>query len=333
VGVSIKDIARAAGVSHSTVSRALRDSPLVKEETKARIRRLAEELGYSPSAIARGLVTRRTGTIGLVITTISDPFASEIVRGIEETALDRGYSVILCNSNTDPQRELAAVQMLREKRVDAIIVGASRMGELYMPYLKSLHIPIVLAHCEHSGTYAFSVTTDDLQGGAAATEYLISLGHRRIAYITGPATALSSQRRQEGYLRALAAHNLPTEANLITPGTGRAEGGQEGARRLLSLSPLPTAIFCYNDMTAIGALAEIKRHGLRVPEDISLVGFDDILFAAYVDPPLTTMRQQRYTMGKLALNMALDLIEGHKPVRSVVLPAQLVIRDSCIARH
>ncbi len=328
MGVSIKDIARAAGVSHSTVSRALADSPLVAEETKRRVRRLAKEMGYSPSAIARSLVTKRTYTVGLVVTTIADPFVSEVVRGIEETALDNGYSVILCDSNAESQREITAVRTLREKRVDGIIVTASRVGNLYLPMLEEVEVPIVLINNQREGRYVYSVATDNIHGGEMATEHLLELGHRRIGYIAGPEGASSSRARLEGYKRALRAHNVEFAPDLIASGNGRVEGGEQGMRQLLSISPPPTAVFCYNDMTAIGAISEAKRMGLRIPQDISVVGFDDIAFAAYVDPPLTTVEQRKYEMGQMAMEMLLDILAGADAVSDITLQGRLVVRKS-----
>ena len=187
--VSIKDIARTAGVSHSTVSRALSDSPLVSAQTKSRIQNLARDMGYSPDAQARSLVLGRTLTVGVVVTTITDPFIAEIVQGIEVTALDHGYSVILASSNAEPEREIAAVEMLRSKRVDAVIVTSSRVGALYQEHLNRLGVPVVLvnSHSKQAGRYTFSISVDNRHGGCLATRHLYQLGHRRIAYITGPA--------------------------------------------------------------------------------------------------------------------------------------------------
>lgn len=329
MAVSIKDIARAAGVSHSTVSRALADSPLVKEETRQRICHLAREMGYSPSAIARGLVTKRTRTIGLVVTTIADPFVAEVVRGIEETALDRGYNIVLCNSNAEPQRELAAVNTLREKRVDGIIVSASRVGDLYLPMLVETGVPIVLVNNEHSGSYAYSVVTDDEAGGRLATEYLLDLGHTRIAYISGPELSSTSANRLRGYEQALKSRGLMPDPQWIVSGNGSARGGEEGMARLLSLANPPSAVFCYNDVTAIGALLAARRLGRNVPAQVSVIGYDDIAFAAYTNPALTTVEQRKYEMGSLAMQMMLDLLGGALSVKNVLLPARLVVRESC----
>ena len=327
--VSIKDIARAAGVSHSTVSRALADSPLVKDETKRRICHLAREMGYSPSAIARGLVTKRTRTIGLVVTTIADPFVAEVVRGVEETALDRGYNIVLCNSNAEPQRELAAVNTLREKRVDGIIVSASRVGDLYLPMLVETGVPIVLVNNEHSGSYVYSVVTDDEAGGRLATEYLLDLGHTRIAYISGPVLSSTSANRLRGYEQALKARDFMPDPQWIVPGNGSARGGEEGMARLLSLPSPPSAVFCYNDVTAIGALLAARRLGRNVPEQVSVMGYDDIAFAAYTNPALTTVEQRKYEMGSLAMKMMLDLLGGTSSVENVLLPPRLIVRESC----
>ncbi|HEY66700.1 MAG TPA: LacI family transcriptional regulator [Thermoflexia bacterium] len=327
--ISIKDIAKAAGVSHSTVSRALADSPLVASETKQRIQRIAREMGYTPSAIARGLVTKRTATVGLVVTTIADPFIAEVAQGIEETALDNGYNVILCNCSAEPEREVACARALREKRVDAIIVTSSRVGSLYVPLLEELGVPIVLINNQHEGDYVYSVRTDNLTGGRLAGEYLLSLGHRHVAYIAGPPGAHSSKERLEGCRVALREHGLDIPDDWVAPGDGRTGGGQAGVDFLLRRSPQPTAIFCYNDMTAIGALQAIKRAGLRVPDDFSLVGYDDIAFAAFVDPPLTTIAQDKYTLGQRAMDLALELLNGQEEAGDIVLTPYLVERASC----
>ena len=329
MSVSIKDIAKVAGVSHSTVSRALHDSPLISEETKARIQRLAQEMGYSPSAIARGLVTKSTQALGLVVTTIADPFVAEVVRGIEERALDEGYSIILCQSQSDPDHEIAAVEILREKRVDAIIVTASRVGSLYLPLLEKLAVPIVLINNQQEGRYVYSVGTDNVHGGQLAARYLLELGHTRLGYITGPQWAVASRLRLEGARQALQEQGLDFDPTLIVQGNGRVEGGQEAMARLLCHATPPTAVFCYNDMTAIAAMRAVQQAGLRVPDDVSVIGYDNVVFTAYVTPPLTTIKQHKYEMGYQATKMALALLDGGETVENVLVPGQLVVRESC----
>jgi LacI family transcriptional regulator, repressor for deo operon, udp, cdd, tsx, nupC, and nupG len=198
-----------------------------------------------------------------------------------------------------------------------------------MPLLDELHMPIVLVNREQGNRYAYSVVTDDTDGGEQAVQYLLGLGHRRIGLITGPADSQSSSNRLHAYQRTLATHGIEFDAGLVAPGDGRAEGGRVGASLLFSSPRPPTAIFCYNDMTAIGAIAAAKKRGLNVPDDVSIVGFDDIPFAEYVDPPLTTVRQRKYEMGRLAMDMVLDLLNGNAPAAKVFLKGELVIRESC----
>jgi DNA-binding LacI/PurR family transcriptional regulator len=335
--VSIKDIARAAGVSHSTVSRALSDSSLVSDETKARIQRLAQEMGYSPNTLARSLVTRQTYTVGVVVTTIADPFVAEVVQGIEATAHDYNYTVILCSSGAKPEREIAAVEMLRSKRVDGVIVTSSRIGALYLEHLERIGAPIVLInnHNEQSGRYTFTVTVDNRHGGYLATEHLVQLGHRRIAYVTAPADHSSDLDRLAGYRQALIAGGIEPDAALIVPGNGRADGGGRALPALIELSEPPSAVFCYNDMTAIGLMHAARQVGLSVPRDMAVVGFDDIPFASYFYPPLTTIAQPKVEMGRLAMKMALSLMtigeENHEEeLSNVVVRGKLVVRASTV---
>jgi DNA-binding LacI/PurR family transcriptional regulator len=334
--VSIKDIAKAAGVSHSTVSRALSDSPLVSDETKARIQRLAKEMGYSPDSLARSLVTRQTHTVGVVVTTIVDPFIAQVVQGIEATAQDHGYTVILCSSGAVPEREISAVEMLRSKRVDGVIVTSSRIGALYLDHLERIGVPIVLInnHNEDSGRYTFTVTVDNRHGGHLATKHLVNLGHRRIAYVTAPADHSSDLDRRAGYQQALNEAGLEPDPALIIPGNGRADGGERALESLRALDALPDAVFCYNDMTAIGLMTAAYRVGLSVPRDLAVVGFDDIPFATHCHPPLTTIAQPKIEMGQLAMKMALSLMaigeEDEEELSNIVVQGKLIMRASTV---
>ena len=329
--VSIKDIARVAEVSHSTVSRALHDSPLISQETKARVQHIARQMGYSPSGIARSLVTKRTQTLGLVVTTIADPFIAEVVQGIEEHALDAGYSVILCQSQSDPDRELAAVEILREKRVDAIIVTASRLGSLYLPLLESLSIPIVLINNQQDGRYVYSVSTDNLRGGQMAADHLLELGHTCLGYVGGPEWSAQSSQRLAGVRRALRARGIALDPAHTASGDGRCQGGREAMAEILRQPKMPTAFLCYNDLTAVGAMGAARQAGLRVPDDLSIMGYDDIAQASYVVPALTTIRQRMSEMGSRAAGMALRLLDGEQAVEDILVPVELVERESCAA--
>ena len=333
--ISIKDIAKAAGVSHSTVSRALRDSPLISAKTKALIQRLAHEMGYSPDARAQSLARGSSHTVGVVVTTIADPFIAQVVQGIEDAAQKDGYTVILCNSHSDPEREIGAVEILRSKRVDGVIVTSSRVGALYLEHLERIGVPVVLInnHNERSGRYTFSVGVDNRHGGYLAAEHLLKLGHRRIAYISGPADHSDDLDRMAGYRDALEAAGIPLDPALIVAGTGRAGGGEQAASVLMGLNEPPTAVFSYNDMTAIGLMRAVSAAGVHVPDDLSVVGFDDIPFASYVRPSLTTVAQMKAEMGQLAMEMALasmaakDLAE----FSNRVVKGQLVVRESTMA--
>lgn len=297
--------------------------------TAERIRRLAARMGYVPNAAARSLVTTRTSIIGLVITTLADPFLAEVVCGVEEVALEAGYRLFLATSNADPERELAAVRTLAESRVEGVIVASSRVGELYLPHLEALGVPIVLINHQREAPYIYSVATDSYQGAVLAVSYLMGLGHTRIAYIAGPPMARSNRLRLMGYQETMAAAGVVPDPSWIVEGNGRPEAGEWGIQRLLEVPLRPTAVFCYNDMTAIGAMRAARRAGLRVPEDLSIIGFDDILFAAYTEPPLTTIAQPKYEMGRTAMSMLLRLLQGERVPAYLQLPCRLVERASC----
>lgn len=325
---SIKDIARVARVSHSTVSRALQNSPLVNARTAEIIRQIAHESGYRASAVARGLVTKRTLTIGLVVTTIADPFASEVACGIEQAANDLGYSVFLADSNADPSREQQVVQSFAERRVDGIIVTSSRVGALYLPLLSEMGVPIVLVNNQHPGAFVHSVMIGNVAGSLEATNHLIGLGHRRIAYLGDQFGYQSDTERLAGYRQALEDAGLPLVPELVVRGDGKPEEAMRAMETLLSLPHPPTAVCCYNDMSALGAMRAIHLGGLRVPEDISVVGFDDLFLASYTQPRLTTVRQPMRRMGLLAMESLFRLMSGEDSAIRVTVDAELIVRES-----
>jgi DNA-binding LacI/PurR family transcriptional regulator len=334
VPVSIKDIAQTANVTPGTVSRALRDSPRVNPETKARIQRLADEMGYTPDAQARSLATGRTQAIGVVVTTLTDPFIGTVVQTIESAAYERGYTVILTSSNDIPEREIEAVQMLQSRRVDGVIVSSSRVGALYQERLDQLRVPVVLINslAEQGGQYTISVSVDNQDGGYQATNHLIQKGHRRIAYVAAPADRNDSAERMTGYRNALAEAGIAYDSSLVVQGTGRAGGGKRALPVLLSLNDAPSAVFCYNDMTAIGLLSAACDAGLSVPHDLAVVGFDDIAFAQLAYPPLTTIAQPVDRLGGGAVETVLAFLaddgRGERAVSDVTLRGRLIVRAS-----
>jgi DNA-binding LacI/PurR family transcriptional regulator len=325
---TIKDIARMASVSHSTVSRALHNTTLVDPKTADRIQRIARNIGYRASAVARGLATQKTRTIGVVVTTIADPFVSKVLSGIEEAANRRGYSVFLAESNTDSEREIKAVHSFAERRVDGIVVTSSRVGSLHFKLLSETKVPIVLVNNQHPGASAHSVMIQNAEGGRQAVQHLIRLGHRRIAYIRDSFGYQSDAERLAGYRAALKHSGIAFSEELVVDGDGKAEGGIIAMRNLLGLEEPPTAVFCYNDMTALGALRCIHDERLQVPEDISLVGFDDLSIASYTQPRLTTVRQPMWQLGQLAMESLLKLMSGQESVGAISVPTELIIRES-----
>jgi len=326
--LSIKDIARAANVSHSTVSRALRNSPVVNAETTERIKRIAQEANFRVSAVGRSLATGRTNSVGVVVTTLSDPFIAEVVTGLESAAASRGYSVILASSRGDAIQEMKVVQSFEERRVDGIVVMDSRVGSVYLPVLAEMKIPIVLINSHHPGEFMYSVAIDQIAASRAATKFLIQLGHRRIGYIADRFGAQSNAGRLAGYREALESFDIPYVPELVAQGDSLPEGGLHAAEQLLSLNERPTALFCYNDMTAIGALSAAHIHGLRVPDDLSVVGFDDLAIASYSQPPLTTVRQPKQEMGRIAMEILLNLLNGSAAESSRKVPGELIVRES-----
>jgi DNA-binding LacI/PurR family transcriptional regulator len=329
--VSIKDIARAARVSHSTVSRALRGSSLVNPDTRERIRKIADEQGYTVSAIARSLVTKRTDTIGVVVTSIANPFVGEVVSGIEECALARGYSVLLTTCHADPAREIRAVRSLHERRVDGILVNSSRVGSLYMPMLAETKVPIVLINNHRPGEYVYSITIDNLNVGRQAVRHLVDLGHKRVGYIGDQFGLQADTDRFAGYRQILDEAGIGFQPELVIHGDGGPESALSAASRLLALPKPPTAVFCYNDMQAIGALHAARLAGLSVPDDLSVIGVDDLFLACYSDPPLTTIRQPKHDMGRMAAEVLLQLLSGGKAAHQVTVPGTLIERQSTAA--
>ena len=325
--VSIKDIAEMAGVSHSTVSRALQGTGRMSDETRARILALADELGYTPDALAQSLVRGRTKTIGVVVTTIADPFVAGIIDGIEEVAGKAGYTVLLGASHMDPAREMAVVENLRQRRVDAVIVTASRVGSFYSEHLRRFGVPIVLVNNMVESEYLYAISCDQVEGARQATAHLLSLGHRRIAFVGSPFRKHSSRQRRRGYEIALMDAGISLAPNLmVTPTEDQDVAvGREAMKMLWPYRP--TAIFAYNDLTAIGIMMAARDMSIAIPRDLSLVGFDNIEATEFVTPPLTTVHQPREEMGRAAMQMVLDLLQ-EKTINNRILTCKLMIRAS-----
>jgi len=326
--VSIKDVAREAGVSHATVSRALRGSPLISPPTTARVKAMANKMGYSVNAVARSLVTGKTHTIGVVVTSIADPFVGGVTAGIEAFANERGYSTILATCHADPETEKRMVDSLRERGVDGILVTSSRVGAEYSSMATEMRVPIVLLNNQRPGGYPDSVAIDNVGSAQRAVEHLLELGHRRIAYVGHSLGYASECDRRQGYQLALNGAGLEIQPAYILQADSTPESGAKAAATLAALTPRPTAIFCYNDITALGVLAYSREQDLRVPQDWSVIGFDDLFLSQHLYPPLTTIRQPMDEMGREAAKLLLGLIAGEEIAADVRMPGELIVRQS-----
>ncbi|MFB5084965.1 LacI family DNA-binding transcriptional regulator [Symbiobacterium thermophilum] len=333
--VTIRDVARRAGVGVATVSRVLNGTGYVKAETRERVLAAAAELGYVPSQLARGLVRRLSGTVGLVVPDITNPFFPLITRGVEDAASEAGYTVFLCNTDNDPVLEAQDVRKLREHRVDGIIfVGTTERREL-VDQLLADDIPVVVMDRQLEHADVDTVTVDNVAGAQAACRHLIELGHRRIAHAAGHQSTRTGQDRCQGYRMALEEADIPYDPACVTWGDFTFESGFRVGQVLLGLSPRPTAVFAGNDLIALGVIRAAEEAGLSVPDDLSVVGFDNIQMAALVRPGLTTVRQPAREMGRLAMTMLLERIRGEfsGPGRRHVYPPELIVRGTTRRRE
>lgn len=327
--VTMHDVAQAAGVSLMTVSRVVNDKDDVSQATRERVMEVVRELNFRPSSIARGLATQRTGTIGLVVPDISNPFFASLVRNAEEEAYAQGYSVFLGNTNEDPQREITVLQSLEDNQVDGLILCSSRLEDDSLFEILTRFPTAVLAFRKRKSTSYGAITLDDVGGSEVAIQHLLNSGHRNIGLISGPAISLSAVGRYQGYKKALDAAGITINQDWIRHCHPIVEVGQEAAGDLLRKNPEITALFCHNDLIAVGALQACADLGLRVPEDIAIIGYDDIRLAGLVTPGLTTLHIPRAEIGTRAMQMLINQItdESIEP-EEINLQPQLVVRGS-----
>jgi DNA-binding LacI/PurR family transcriptional regulator len=334
VAVTIKDVAREAGVSHTTVSRALRGSSLISDETTRRIQETALALGYLPSAAARSLKTNRSQALGVIVSSIDDPYFSEILQGIEEVAQGNHYSLFIAASQRDSERENAIVQAMRQHRVDGVVICSTPFSSERSHQFSKYGIPIVMINNQAAEEYRYSIYHDDVDGSRQVTRHLIELGHHRIAYLGNSSSGRTTQDRLAGFRYEMEAAGLPipTEYIFEIPGS-EPENGSPAAEHFLSLPHRPTAIVCFNDMLAIGLLKAVQQQGIRVPEELSITGFDNIVFSNYTNPPLTTFDQPKRFIGQKAAQLIFSLLSSasdiHIPQHKIhVLKGRLLVRQS-----
>lgn len=328
--ITIKDIAKKANVSYATVSRALNHKYGVRKETRDKVLAAAQSMGYSPNAIARGLVNKQTYSIGLIIPDITNPFFPQVARGIEEQAKQAGYSVFLCNTNYEKELENHHIRLLTEKRVDGIIFAPIANHPTESPQGPE-HIPIVYVTKRPKGPTCGFVVIDDERGGFLATKHLIEQGYKTIGYI-GPneSAGQDSSERLEGFRAAFKKFGLSVEPRCICVDDFKIETGYKAICRMIEAGNYPRALFAGNDLLAIGIIQGIKEKGLSVPGDIAVIGFDDIAYAAFQEIQLTTIHQPKYEMGQMAADILIEKIEGRASgqPRRIILEPKLIVRTS-----
>ncbi len=327
--VTIKDIAKEAGVSVTTVSRVLNNKPDVSDETKKNIKQIIDKLNYNPNSMARGLVLQKTFTIGLIIPDISNPFFPEIARGVEDAARKLGYSVLFYNTDNHHEEEKKAIDVLRGKQVDGLIVSLSIDNRNKLQELSNNEVHVVQIDRKVSGTNYSSIIIDNTLSAYKATSNLIELGHRRIAHLAGDLKTQTAQERLAGYKKALMDRNIEIDEDLILYGNYTKDPAHDEIRLLLKREKRPTAIFAANDLMAVSIYKAIYECGLEIPADISVIGHDNIELSSLVTPTLTTMAQPKYKMGQLAAIFLIKDIEGKEyNHKDIVLDTELIERES-----
>lgn len=326
---TIKDVAQHAQVSVATVSHVINDTRFVSEATRVRVQEAIEALRYVPSALARSLKSNRTHTVGMMIPNSSNPYFAEIIRGIEDTFYEAGFNVILCNSDDDPIKQGHYVRLLTEKQVDGLIVMSSGSDVELLDTLRAARMPQVVVDREIDDLAADLVEVNHEAGGFLATQHLLKLGHRRIGCIAGPLGLSSARERVQGYRRALGEGGVTVDDRLIRGADFTSAGGLAAMTSLLDAARRPTAVFASNDLMAIGAICAAAQRGLRIPQDVSVVGFDDIALAAHSNPPLTSVVQPKHQTGQLAAQLLLERIaDPSRALQRTILQPSLLVRQS-----
>ena len=329
--IRLKDIAQAGDVSVMTVSKVMRDAPDISSATKERIRRLAEEMGYVPDVTARGLRNRKTKLLGLVISAATNPIYARVMMAIEERAYQSGYDILFAHSLNDPKREAACIRRFLARRVDGLFISpVYRLEEtapIYQDILKHETPCVILGHRAPFCKNFTNVETDSLHAAMKSTQHLIQLGHRRIAFFSGPLAAPWAKDRLEGYRLALRDARIPWDDQLVFQAGGTVEEGAQTAAQMLSEHTQATALQAVNDLVAIGAAGHLMDQGVRIPTDMSVVGFGNILTSEHFRVPLTTVRQPKLRQGEVAMDLMEGLLNG-EPNQSRIIPAELVLRAS-----
>src|SRR4051812_1959781 len=328
---TIIDVAREAGVSTTTVSHVINGTRSVAEPTKQRVLAAIQRLSYEVNSLAQSLKSDRSQTIGLLVTDISNPFFTSLVRGVEDVANQAGYSVMLCNTDENPDKELTYLRMLQRKRVDAILMAPTGVPQPVVDQLIGLKLPLVCFDRPAPGAASDTVLVDNVGGAQEAVSHLLSLGHRRVGVITGLSGVGTTNERLDGYMRAMAEHDVLVDPTLVRVGNSRLDGGFREMLALLDSPEPPTAVFSTNNLMTLGALGALQSRQVAVPDQMAIAGFDDFEWAAVLRPRLTPLAQPTYEIGATATRMLIERIEerGDSAPRHVVLPTRLIVRESC----
>jgi DNA-binding LacI/PurR family transcriptional regulator len=330
--VGLKDVARVAGVSISTVSRVLTGSPLVNDATRARVQQAMDALEYRPNRVARRLRrdTARASLIGLIVPDIQNPFFAELVRGVESVAQQHGYMVFLGNSDEDAAREKRYVDLMRAESVDGLLLPPSADNAETVAGLARAGLPVVCVDRRLPKVTLDTVVADNVHGAHEAVDHLLRIGHRRIGFVGGRPQLSTTRERLQGYRQALEEHGVPFDPALVREGDSRQAGGRRHARELLEQASPPTALLVGNNLMTLGALETIHGMGLRIPDDVAIVGYDDMPWALALNPPLTAVRQPGYEIGRRGAELLLQRLDDPKRSTSLVmLQPELVVRESC----
>jgi DNA-binding LacI/PurR family transcriptional regulator len=327
--MNIKEVAARARLSTATVSRTINQSGLVRPQTAEKVRRVIQELGYYPNTQARALVSGRSQMFGLIISDIVNPFFPELVKSFEFAAIRRGYEVIVANTDYNSERMGACVRRMIERKVDGVAIMTSEIDRHLLDELSDRRLPVVFLDVGKLKPQISNIKVDYSKGIGEAVQHIVALGHQRVGFISGPLALKSARTRRSAFLKCIDACGIGERQRCVVEGNHKIDGGEVAMRQLLSLAKPPTAVLTSNDLTAIGALRAVTRVGLSVPDDISVVGFDDIELSQFTQPPLTTIRLSRDELGRKAFDALYETVAGgQRPGHEIKVSTSLVLRES-----
>lgn len=329
MSVTIKDVALRAKVSITTVSHVLNKTRFVSEATRKSVISAVEDLDYLPNAIAQSLKGKHSKSLGMLVTTTLNPFYAEVVKSVEKYCYREGYNLVLCNTDGDFEKTDSYLRMLAQKRIDGVIIMCTEFDDTFTTILSQSTLPMVVMDWGPIDQHLDRIQDNSFQGGYLATQYLLDNGHTSIGYIGGPLDKLPALNRYSGFIKAMAVRKLDVNPDWVIESDFESEGGKTAMAKILALDKLPTAIFVANDMMALGVMCEAQRSGLKIPDQLSIIGYDNISFSAYFSPPLTTINQPKNRLAKTAVSTLLGRLREKRTLGRVhLVEPDLVVRDS-----